>query len=44
MTITTLLDKNKKILDKDWLITLSSQTTKKHKITSKWNLILIISS
>ena len=35
MTITTLLDKDKKILDKDSLITLASKTTKKKKIRSK---------
>jgi|GEM_PF-6725440 hypothetical protein len=35
MTIATLLDKDKKILDKDWLITLTSKTTKKKKIRSK---------
>lgn len=35
MIITTLLDKDKKILDQDWLITLSSKTTKKNKIRSK---------
>ena len=45
MIITTLLDKDKKILDKDWLITLSSKTTKMKKIRSemevKFNYIFL---